>query len=986
MSKSVLHLLTILLLLLTNVQLSAQIIANTDKIHQSLWQEMQREPNAYKKIRIVLKDRIDMEQMDAELYARKATLEERAYEVITRLQQKAAATQPVVLAALAKEINVKQESTQALWITNLILAEAKPEAVMALSLREDIDWIEWDADAKLEKYTRSESCEELTAINGAEPGLKAIKAPFMWALGYTGNGKVLMTIDTGVDYTHPAINNQWRGNYVPASQAWYYPAGASLPIDCDEHGTHTVGTMVGLDPSTKDTIGVAFGATWIGGPGITCPNSSRIALFQWSLNPDNNANTISDMPDAINNSWYDSNVSNECASNNAYKLVFDACEAAGIAVVFSAGNNGPNASTITKPKNISTTLVNVFCVANINGNNPAYLVESSSSRGPSACGGTGSFLIKPEVSAPGADVRSCIPGANYAKFTGTSMAAPHASGAIALLRQAFPTLTGSEIKLALYYSCTDLGTPGEDNDYGMGLINLEAAYNYLIQQGNTPVSPTVANNISVIGIQNLPASACTDSIAPLFSFKNNGTSPLTSANIVYKLSNGFVDSVAWTGNLAAGASTFIPIVINNLAPGFYNLTIYAKSPNGQADQAVVDNKIEQNFKLNIGINISTNAASICTGNSTQISATSNPPATIAWFSAANSSNVLDSTGGTFTTPILTATKTYYADAYRYAHLGKMNNSTGNGNYSGSLTSYLIFDAIQAFTLQEVTVYASTSGTRMFEVRNANGLVLNSKSVNLPVGESRVSLNFQIPSGEDLRLGISTLADLYQSTSGVSYPYSAYGVVNIKGASNMNSYVYFYDWKIAYGSACGRIPTMVKVNPTPALTATASSQNIDLNVTGLVNFTASSATAVTYQWSFGDGGASTQQNPSHTYTSTGVYTATCIVTDSNACTKSQNITITVTQGVDIDMPTALGNISIAPNPTQGLVSLDLQLSSPKEVSFEVHDAVGRTLFVMDNRLYKEDKISLDFSKYAAGTYFLTISVKGEGLWVKRIIKD
>ncbi len=214
---------------------------------------------------------------------------------------------------------------------------------------------------------------------------------------------------------------------------------------------------------------------------------SRIPQIRWQLSSGQLIltalpATITDMPDAVSNSWYDPDVTNECAG--IYKTVLDAVEAAGIAIVFSAGNNGPGASTITKPKNLSTDEVNVFCVANING--ASYLggnmnpISNTSSRGPSLCGGTGSLLFKPEVSAPGTSVRSSVPGGGYGLKSGTSMASPHVAGAIALLREAFPTLTGWEVKMALYNTAIDLGTQGEDNTYGRGLINILAAYNMLL--------------------------------------------------------------------------------------------------------------------------------------------------------------------------------------------------------------------------------------------------------------------------------------------------------------------------------------------------------------------------------------------------------------------------------------------------------------------------------------------------------------------------
>jgi bacillopeptidase F len=254
-----------------------------------------------------------------------------------------------------------------------------------------------------------------------------------------------------------------------------------------------MGTMVGWSPTTGDTVGVAIDAEWIAAKTIcSSPHTTNsIAGFQWAMDPDGNPGTINDMPDAISNSWYDPSTSNECAG--IYKTTLDAVEAAGIAVVFSAGNSGPGTSTITRPKNINTDEVNVFCVANING--ASYLggnmdpITSSSSRGPSLCGGTGSFLIKPEVSAPGTSVRSAYNGGGYANLTGTSMASPHVAGAIALLRQFAPNLTGKQIKLALYNTAKDLGTPGEDNTYGKGLIDVYAAFLSLGTPDTTPPDP-----------------------------------------------------------------------------------------------------------------------------------------------------------------------------------------------------------------------------------------------------------------------------------------------------------------------------------------------------------------------------------------------------------------------------------------------------------------------------------------------------------------
>ncbi|NIV72239.1 MAG: S8 family serine peptidase, partial [Calditrichae bacterium] len=124
-------------------------------------------------------------------------------------------------------------------------------------------------------------------------------------------------------------------------------------------------------------------------------------------------------------------------------------------------------------------MVNIWATGAVNGHNPSFPIASFSSRGPSTCGGTGSLLIKPEACAPGVSVRSSQFNNQYGTLSGTSMACPHVVGAIALLKQAFPQFTGHQLKLALYNSAQDLGASGEDNTYGMGIIDVYAAFQSL---------------------------------------------------------------------------------------------------------------------------------------------------------------------------------------------------------------------------------------------------------------------------------------------------------------------------------------------------------------------------------------------------------------------------------------------------------------------------------------------------------------------------
>ncbi len=469
-----------LFLLLFFIAISA--FAQTQKLSERLLQKLQSaEANDYVKTLVILEDQVDVAAMDENFYAENASIERRTVEVISALKQKANTTQKNLLINLAeKERTDEVFKYQSMWIVNMIVVEAKPSVIYDLATKAEVEFI--DEDGLLARDLPKKGEDTGSAIESVESGVKIINADKLWELGITGAGRIVMGIDTGVDPTHPALSHKWRGNHVPANQAWIDPGGGSTtPNDCDDHGTHTMGTMTGRSNTTSDTVGVAIDAEWIAAKTIcSSPHTSNtVTAFQWSMDPDGDSTTISDMPDAICNSWYDPNVSStECTS--IYVNTLNALEAVGIAVVFSAGNSGPGSTTITEPKNINTSLVNSWATAAIDG--PTYLggsndpITSFSSRGPSICGGTGSLLIKPEASAPGNNVRSSVIGGGYSSFSGTSMAAPHVVGAIALLRQFAPNLTGLQIKLALYNTAKDLGTPGEDNVYGTGLIDVYAAF------------------------------------------------------------------------------------------------------------------------------------------------------------------------------------------------------------------------------------------------------------------------------------------------------------------------------------------------------------------------------------------------------------------------------------------------------------------------------------------------------------------------------
>ena len=353
-----------------------------------------------------------------------------------------------------------------LWIVNGASFAADAGAIRALAQHPDVASISLDRPLRLAAPSRAAATPTAPAWN-----LGAIHAPEAWAAGHTGRGAVVAVLDTGVDAKHPDLAPRWRGG--PGD--WFDAFGTRpAPGDPQGHGTQVAGLIVGGDASGS-AIGVAPGARWIAAKifdDAGASSSSAIhRAFQWALDPDGDPST-DDAPDVVNNSWGMRENVGECITDFDDDLA--ALRAAGIAVVFSAGDGGPAASSSMSPANAAGAL-------SVGSVDSLLAIEHDSSRGPSACGG-GLF---PALSAPGSGVRTsdltyggAFPG-SYATVSGTSFAAPHLSGVLAIVRAAAPSATMEQIEQALAATAIDLGVAGPDNDFGGGLLDVAAALRLL---------------------------------------------------------------------------------------------------------------------------------------------------------------------------------------------------------------------------------------------------------------------------------------------------------------------------------------------------------------------------------------------------------------------------------------------------------------------------------------------------------------------------
>lgn len=371
------------------------------------------------------------------------------------------------------------DEVKSLWLINGVAVTIRAKSIVALA---GIPWI----DSIVLDGTLSAPVTSMGISSVAGWNLSAIHAPELWQLGFSGQGVVVASLDTGVDIHHADLGPKYRGG----DNSWFDPYGQyTSPTDTDGHGSKSMGLIVGGDTSGQ-VIGVAPGAQWIAAKIFDNNGQATYSVihqaFQWVLDPDGNPD-VDDAPDVVNNSWGFLETVDTCFTEFADDIAV--LKAAGIAVVFAGGNSGPNPSTSLSPAN------NPGSVA-VGAVDSSFVVANFSSRGPSACD-SGVF---PHLSAPGVNVLTTdltfggLFPQSYLEVSGTSFSVAHVAGSMTLLLSAFPAATISDIETALQQSAVDMGNAGPDNDYGAGVIDVLGAYSVLA--GEPPVVDTDGDGIA----------------------------------------------------------------------------------------------------------------------------------------------------------------------------------------------------------------------------------------------------------------------------------------------------------------------------------------------------------------------------------------------------------------------------------------------------------------------------------------------------------
>ncbi|MEO0114329.1 MAG: S8 family serine peptidase [candidate division WOR-3 bacterium] len=500
----------------------------------------------------------------------------RKVEVARTLQQFAQEKQKGVIDFLRPYVeSQKVTSVTPLWIVNAIHCNATKDVITLLSEHPSVWFVEYDliySPNLLPKPVKSDITEAITW------GVRKIRAPQVWALGYTGAGIIAGMIDTGVNYNHLDLrDHMWTDPNYP-NHGWNFEYNNNDPIDIRGHGTHTAGT-VASDGTAGTQCGVAPDCQIMALRVRTVADSvaenqvwqAMQFVISPPLSPDNGGDFIS-----MSLGWW-------LSWNPRQAIWRTSCNnvgAAGIPMIVAAGNEReyqtpPNACRCPgnvpppwwNPQNTGTgALSNVISVGALDSLD-AYAYFSSP--GPVTWQNVAPFndypyppgLTRPDVSGPGVAVISCDYNSNngYVPMDGTSMATPHTAGIVALMLEKNPELLPWEIDSILEVTAVDLGPAGKDNDFGAGRIDALNAINHTqLPGGVRPLRYTI--------IDNSPGNL--DSIInpgegiemPVWVINRTGRE-IQGLRGILRLANPdpnvtVTDSVKYFGNIAAGDSAY----------------------------------------------------------------------------------------------------------------------------------------------------------------------------------------------------------------------------------------------------------------------------------------------------------------------------------------------------------------------------------------------------------------------------------------------
>lgn len=367
---------------------------------------------------------------------------------------------------------VQAGELESLWIANGLFISLSATQIRQLAALPEVQGIYW---SKKPYQLKKVAGQDRLGAQNFTYGLQKLRVPEVRQQfpHLTGKGVRVGVLDTGIVTTHPDLKGKLKvfRNFSPAKD--------NSPKDEFGHGTHVSGTIAG-GKSSGIAIGVAPEADLIVGRIFDGNGSSEremiLKAMEWMADPDGNPSTP-DHAQVVNSSWSDDDPFNDREpQNEPFCQIIGNWLRVGMIPVFSAGNTGPSEGTI----NIPAGCPEAFSVGatEINDRSPHF-----SSTGPARWKNLD--LMKPEVSAPGFHIKSASKDGDYEEMSGTSMSAPHVTGAFAILLQAYPNASALQVQSAMANGAKDLGDVGQDAVFGYGRVDIIKSLEIL--KGHTPI-------------------------------------------------------------------------------------------------------------------------------------------------------------------------------------------------------------------------------------------------------------------------------------------------------------------------------------------------------------------------------------------------------------------------------------------------------------------------------------------------------------------
>ncbi len=349
----------------------------------------------------------------------------------------------------------------------------------------------------------------------------------------------------------------------------------------------------------------------------------------------------------------------------------------------------------------------------------------------------------------------------------------------------------------------------------------------------------------------------------------------------------------------------------------------------------------------------------CAGETVTLSATSSDEASIFWTD--QDDNVVGE-GNDFEVQLGNQSINYFAqvelDPQEPSFVGPETENFGTGgNHATTFIGTVDFETFQPLTIQSVYVNSGATGTRVISLweGNSDGELIDQVVVDIDfVGGDRIQLNLQIDIPGQYSIGLDQ-ANLYRNDSGANYPYVTPGLLSINGSSaGSDFYYYFYDFEV--------VPFRCLSEPTEATATVIAGSTFTSDLSGLTaSFTALGSSS-SWNWDFGDGNTSSDQNPTHTYAESGVYDVT-LTTDSD-CEFTETIEVIVT-GIENYQS---GDIRIHPNPASEVLIIKNE-GEAKIEHLVIHDIQGK--LVMSENVVDGSEFQINISTIPTGVYSLTL---------------